>query len=67
MNAIVTKLYDIDSIEIPAELLEVHADEQAAEQQIRQLSLRCAREQTAERAERGDVVHCRADRGGSLH
>ena len=61
MNGSVTRLYDIDSIEIPAKLLEVHADEKAVEQQIDQLSLRYAAEHETQRAEMGDVMYCKTD------
>lgn len=61
MNGSVTKLYDIDSIEIPAQLLEVHVDEAAVEAQLNQLPLRYAEEHEAENAEMGDVVRCKSD------
>ena len=61
MNGSVTKLYDINSIEIPAQLLETHVDEAVVEAQLNQLSLRYAEEHEAECAELGDVVHCTTD------
>ena len=61
MKGFVNKLYDIDSIEIPAEMLNVCVDEQRIEEEIRTLSLRFAKETTADCVEKGDLVYCQAD------
>lgn len=51
MNGFVTKLCDIDSIEIPKEMLEIHVDEQQLEEELSALSLRYAKEEPAEIAQ----------------
>ena len=61
MNGFVTKLYDVDSITIPAECLKTQIDTQAIEDEIKALSLRCARETKAVEAAEGDLVCCKAD------
>lgn len=62
MKGVVEKLYDIDSIEIPEELLECQADEKNVEAAVRALSLRYAREENADLVSRGDLAVCRADK-----
>lgn len=62
MKGIVTKLCDIDSIEIPQEMLEIRVDEQQVEAELQALSLRYASEEQADVAEQGDTVVCQADR-----
>lgn len=62
MKGIVTKLCDIDSIEIPQEMLEIRVDEQQVEAELQALSLRYASETQADVAEQGDTVFCQADR-----
>lgn len=62
MKGIVTKLCDIDSIEIPQEMLEIRVDEQQVEKDIQALSLRYASEERAATAEMGDTVFCGADK-----
>ncbi len=62
MNGFVTKLYDVDSIAIPAEYLKTQIDAQHIEDEIKALSLRCARETKVEQAAEGDLVRCRADK-----
>lgn len=62
MKGFVTKLCDIDSIEIPKEMLDIHVDEQQVEAELSALSLRYAKEEPAETAQTGDVLFCRADR-----
>lgn len=62
MKGIVTKLCDIDSIEIPQEMLEIRVDEQQVEDELQALSLRYASEEQADVAEQGDTVVCQADR-----
>ncbi len=64
MKGYVTKLCDIDSIDIPAELLETHVDARLIEEELNALSLRYAKESDADCAAKGDIVHCQAD-GGS--
>ena len=61
MNGFVSKLCDIDSIRIPDELLEVHADEQTVDERVQSLSTQYARETEVSAAEQGDVVFCTAD------
>lgn len=62
MKGIVTKLCDIDSIEIPQEMLDIRVDEQQVEAELQALSLRYASEEQADVAEQGDTVVCQADR-----
>ena len=62
MKGFVTKLCDIDSIEIPKEMLEIRVDEQQLEEKLSALSLRYAKEEPAETAQAGDTVFCQADR-----
>lgn len=61
MNAAVKKLCDIESIDIPAEMLSVCVDEQDVQRDLARLGLRYAAESEAEIAEIGDTVCCRAD------
>ncbi len=61
MNGFVTKLYDVDSMTVPAESLKTQIDTQHIEDEINALSLRCARETKAEQALEGDLVRCKAD------
>ena len=62
MNGKVDKLYDIDSIVIPAELLKVSVDEQRIEDEVAMLSLRYAKESQADTAAESDLVYAKADR-----
>lgn len=64
MKGLVTKLCDVDSIAIPAEMLSVHVDDAQVAQEISRLSLRYAKESPAETAQEGDLVCCRAEKGG---
>lgn len=61
MKGYVTKLCDIDSIEIPAEMLTVQVDTEHIEKEIAALSLRYASEDDVGLAARGDIVRCKAD------
>ena len=61
MNGVVNKLYDIDSIVIPEELLQFHVDEQQVEAEVQRLSVRYAKESPAEVVSKGDLVYCQAD------
>lgn len=61
MNGYVDKLYDIDSIELPAELLETHVDESRVEAELSALGLRYAEESQVETVEKGDLAVCKAD------
>lgn len=61
MNGVVSKLYDIDSIVIPEELLQFHVDEQQVEAEVQRLSVRYAKESPAEVVSKGDLVYCQAD------
>lgn len=62
MNGFVSRLCELDSVSVPAEMLEVKIDAQHIESEIEALSLRCAKESTVELAETGDLVRCRADK-----
>lgn len=61
MNGKVDKLYDIDSIVIPEELLNVSVDEQRIDDEVGMLSLRYARESLADTAAESDLVYAKAD------
>lgn len=61
MNGKVDKLYDIDSIAIPEELLKVSVDEQRIEEEVGMLSLRYAKESLADTAAESDLVYAKAD------
>lgn len=61
MKGLVKKLFDVDSVEIPAEMLAVSIDEKCADEALERLSLRCAKEETVECVEMGDIVYCKAD------
>lgn len=61
MNGKVDKLYDIDSIAIPEELLKVSVDEQRIEEEVAMLSLRYAKESLADTAAESDLVYAKAD------
>lgn len=61
MRGYVSKLYDIDSVVLPAELLELHVDDQNVEQGLKQLAMRYATECPAEKVEKGDVVYGQSD------
>lgn len=63
MNGAVTKLYDIDSIRIPEELLDLRVDDREIEEKVRMLSVRYAKESEADVAAVGDIVYCKADAG----
>lgn len=61
MNGSVTKLYDINSIKIPEELLELRVEDSEIEEKVRMLSVRYAKENEADIAAAGDTVYCKAD------
>ena len=61
MNGSVSRLCDIDSIAIPEDMLEISVNEQDVENGVKALAMRYAAESETAIAERGDVVHCRAD------
>lgn len=61
MMGCVSKLYDIDSVVIPAELLDIHVDDQKVETGLKQLAMRYATECPAENVEKGDVVYAQPD------
>lgn len=61
MKGTVTKLYDIDSIEIPEEMLDIHVEDAAIENKVQLLSLRYAKESEEKTAVKGDIVYCKAD------
>ena len=61
MNGYVDKLYDINSIEIPAEMLETHVDEARVEAELQALGLRYAVESEADIAAEGDTIYAKAD------
>ncbi len=62
MNGFVSKLCDMDGLEIPACLPERQPDERRIEDAIAHLALRYAAQSPSERAEAGDLVCCEADR-----
>lgn len=61
MIGCVSKLYDMDRVEIPAELLDLHVDDQKVELGLKQLAMRYATECPAETVEKGDVVYAKPD------
>lgn len=61
MIGFVEKLCDIDSIEIPSELLDLQIDEQQVEHEVQLLALRYAKECPVEFVEKGDIVYCQPD------
>lgn len=61
MNGYVDKLYDVNSIEIPAEMLETHVDEGQVEAALQTLGLRYAAESEADTVAAGDLVYAKAD------
>lgn len=61
MIGCVSKLYDIDSIVIPENLLDIHVDDQKVEMGMKQLAMRYATECSAEVVEIGDVVYGQPD------
>lgn len=61
MVGFVEKLCDIDSVDIPAELLDLQIDEQQVEHEVQLLALRYAKEQFVESVEKGDIVYCQPD------
>lgn len=61
MKGYVTKLCDLDSIEIPAEMLAVSIDAERIEKEIAALSLRYASEISSIICAEGDIVRCKAD------
>ena len=62
MNGVVSSLYDIDSIVIPEDMLQVCIDEQRVEDDVRSLSIRFAKESPADQVEKGDLAYCQADK-----
>lgn len=62
MNGYVSKLFDIDSLTIPKEMLETNVDEQRIDDEVKQLSRRYADEMPADSVENGDIVYCIADK-----
>lgn len=61
MNGKVIKLCDIDSIEIPEEMLKVEIEPDFAENALKLLSLRYGKTADEEKVESGDTVYCKAD------
>lgn len=62
MNGTVTKLYDIDSILIPEELLDLRVEDSEIEEKVNMLSLRYADENETDVVAEGDIVYCKADK-----
>lgn len=62
MNGVVSRLYDIDSIVIPEELLKIHIEEAQLDAEVKKLSLRYAKEELTGQVARGDLVSAEADR-----
>lgn len=61
MKGTVTQLFDIDRVDIPAEMLTVSVDDGQVEQGVRALSMRYAKQTDGKIAAPGDTVICRAD------
>lgn len=61
MHGEVSKLYDIDSIVIPQDLLTVNVDEQQIADEVAMLGTRYAKESQADTVEEGDLVYAKAD------
>lgn len=61
MSGYVSKLFDIDSVDIPEEMLEIEVDEQSVADSLKGLALRYAKESEADSVSKGDIVFCRAD------
>lgn len=61
MKGTVTKLFDIDRIVIPQELLDLHVEENEIEEKIQLLSIRYAKENDVEVVTKGDTVYCKVD------
>ncbi len=61
MEGQVTRLFDIDDIAIPEELLQFQLDSSAVDARLQALSVSCAKETDVAVAEPGDIVHCAAD------
>lgn len=66
MKGVVTRLCDISSIEIPAEMLDVSVDDARVEEEVSRLGLRYADETAAESVLTGDAVHCAASVGRDI-
>lgn len=62
MKGKVTSLCDLQSIQIPAEMLNAVVDERQVEQELKNLSMRYAAQVSSETVEAGNVVYCRGDR-----
>lgn len=61
MKGTVTKLYDIDRIVIPEELLDLHVEDCVVDDKVQLLSIRYAKESDADVVMKGDTVYCKAD------
>ena len=62
MDGTVVKLCDLDSLVIPAELLQTRVEEQEIDEEVQRLTLRFAAESDAETVQTGDTVYARANR-----
>lgn len=63
MKGIVTKLCDIENVDIPAGMLDVSVSEQSVADEIERLALRYAKESEADVSADGDIVYCAIDGG----
>lgn len=61
MIGTVTKLYDVDSIVIPEELLDLQVKDSVIKEKVQMLSTRYAKESYADVVAPGDIVYCKAD------
>lgn len=61
MNGQVKNLCEIEQIEVPHELLEIHVDEAALDAQLNALSVRYAEKSEAKTVEKNDTVYVKAD------
>lgn len=62
MNGFVNKLYDVDSIKIPEDMLEISVEDNCGDEAVKQLSLRYAEEVSADISEVNDIVYCAGDK-----
>lgn len=62
MNGFVSKLYDVDSIKIPEDMLEISVEDNCGDEAVKQLSLRYAEEVSADISEVNDIVYCAGDK-----
>ncbi len=62
MKGIVEKLCELESIEIPEDMLKVTIDEHCTDKGVEQLAIRYADESYVNTVEKGDLAYCTADK-----